>query len=266
MKHLKKFNEDIALNDTMSTIIGNSVVKISKDLFKSNTGTYIYLPSVLILYDEVKVKNYSFNELKKFTIIDSYKSHTQDGIYESRIFEIFELGNISGRMDIEVIFVEDMPLLAILVEADSEIVDDIITIMEDYKEDISFDLLKLRSDILKESKITDETNENMGYESYPRKIQLRVLTGELNSFSPRVTDCSYTADMYMREMRNIEEKLKNVTTIELVNMYHDYLNKNGIYNMTRYFSKTFNKLEKKHNEDPDLSIWDFRNMKKLYSA
>ena len=42
------------------------------------------------------------------------------------------------------------------------------------------------------------------------------------------------------------------------------LNENGLSNLTRLFSFVFDNLEKEHNKNPELNIWDFRQMKKLY--
>lgn len=67
----------------------------------------------------------------------------------------------------------------------------------------------------------------------------------------------------MSECDRIKEKIKDITTSELANLYFE-LNQNGIYNMKVNFRKTFIDLEKKHTEDPSLNIWDYRRVYKLY--
>lgn len=104
------------------------------------------------------------------------------------------------------------------------------------------------------------------FKDLPREWQLKMLVGALNSYCPRSTDCSITYDGYEKQYDDIKEKIKDITTLELVDIYFDQLNNNGIHNITRYFSKTFIDLEKKHNEDPSLNIWDYRNMMKLYKS
>ena len=98
----------------------------------------------------------------------------------------------------------------------------------------------------------------------PREWQIKILAGSLNSYQHiRMTDDSRTFDFHMRQQDNIEEKLVGITTKELFDLYF-MLDENGINNLTRLFSSVFNILEKEHNRNPELNIWDFREMKKLY--
>lgn len=137
MKHIKlyeNFNQS-----KFSDILGNTLIHSSNEnLSKTDVGVYVYLPKEIISEGKT-IEWYSFNELKDFLIIDEPQI-TNIGKYTSKVYSIFEYGNISGKLDIEIIFSNNRPVLAILVEAESEINKDIITIMEDYKDNISFDL------------------------------------------------------------------------------------------------------------------------------
>lgn len=141
MKYLKiyeTFNES-----KLSDILGNSLIIIDdeKNLYRSDNQVCIYLPKEIISEGKT-IQWYSFGELKEFLIIEEL--YTKNiGKYISKVYSIFEYGNISGKLDIEIIFKNNKPLLAILVEAESEVSDDMITVMEDYKNNISFDLSTL---------------------------------------------------------------------------------------------------------------------------
>jgi len=104
-------------------------------------------------------------------------------------------------------------------------------------------------------------NEN---NTLPREWQIKSLAGMLNSYHHiRMTDDSMTFDFHMREQDKIKKMLVGITTKELFDLYF-MLDENGINNLTRLFSSVFNELEKEHNNNPELNIWDFRQMKKLY--
>lgn len=104
-------------------------------------------------------------------------------------------------------------------------------------------------------------NEN---DTLPREFQIKSIAGALNSYQHiSMTDDRMTFDFHMKEQDNIEKKLKGITCKELYELYF-MLNENGIKNLTRLFSFVFNDLEKEHNSNPVLNIWNLRQIKKLY--
>lgn len=99
----------------------------------------------------------------------------------------------------------------------------------------------------------------------PKEWQIKICAGNLNSFIHLpMTDCSFTFDHHLKEERNVETSLACIeTSSDLFELYLS-LNPNGVHNITRWFSKTFDRIEKLHNETVELNIWDFRLTKKLF--
>ena len=134
------------MDKKLKDIIGNLIIYTDDTLPKTDLGVYLYLPKTI---EKGKLDWYSFDEIKEFIIIEEVLT-THVERYISKVYSCFEYGNINGRLDLEVIFssefplADDKPILAVLIEADSEIKKGIIKIKEDGVEDVSFDLLKLQ--------------------------------------------------------------------------------------------------------------------------
>lgn len=99
----------------------------------------------------------------------------------------------------------------------------------------------------------------------PKEWLIKICAGKLNSFEQlRMTDCSFTFDHHIRQEQIVENSLNCIENSKDLFELYFLLNQNGMHNITRYFSKVFTKIETIHNQTPSLSIWDFRNTKKLY--
>lgn len=139
MKHLKWFNED-------------KKEKLVKEIIGELTNNF-YKGSNFVITDKgigvIINSDYTFDEIKEFYIQELPEYKENKGRYISRVFLIFEHGNISGRMYIEIIFKNENPILAILSENESKIDGDILTTYDQYGilDTINLDLLSKNSDI-----------------------------------------------------------------------------------------------------------------------
>lgn len=94
---------------------------------------------------------------------------------------------------------------------------------------------------------------------------IKICASNLNSFEHlHMTDCSFTFDNHQRQEQKVESSLKCLENSHDLFELYLMLNSNGIHNLTRWFSRTFDRIEKKHNETVDLNIWDFRQTKNLF--
>lgn len=122
MIYLKKFNESKDL--IVSDILGNLS---TKNITNKGIGFII---------DE----NYSYNEIKDF-YIDELKSYeSKVGNYIDKVYRIYQYGNSDNRMDVNIIFINDKPIFAVLLECECEIINDILYLNEDNKEQVKINL------------------------------------------------------------------------------------------------------------------------------